>query len=107
MHETATNPHIDQAKPAATELSEAKRRALEEYLRKMPASNGATATRVHPRPQDVAAPLSFSQEQVWLHAQMAGDVPFYNEPVTIHRRGLLDVAVLERCLLEIIRRHEI
>jgi amino acid adenylation domain-containing protein len=38
---------------------------------------------------------------------MAGDVPFYNETITIYRHGALDIAVLERCVLEIIRRHEI
>jgi Condensation domain len=33
--------------------------------------------------------------------------PFYNEVITIHRNGTLDPAVIERSLLEIIRRHEI
>jgi amino acid adenylation domain-containing protein len=103
MNETAMNSHAGRA---PSDLSEAKRRLLEKYLRSMPAGNGAVP-RITPRPQDKPAPLSFSQEQVWLHAQMTGDVPFYNEPITIHRRGALDVAVLERCLLEIIRRHEI
>ncbi|MFL6439679.1 MAG: non-ribosomal peptide synthetase [Terriglobales bacterium] len=51
--------------------------------------------------------MSFPQEQVWLHAQMAGDIPLYNESITVHRRGPLDIATLERCLAEIIRRHEI
>lgn len=52
------------------------------------------------------APLSFAQQQIWLHAQLVPEVPIYNEPVTIHRRGRLDVAALERTLTEIIRRHE-
>src|SRR5262249_2884042 len=38
--------------------------------------------------------------------QMAPDVPVYNELVTIYRQGALDVAVLKRCLNEIVRRHE-
>jgi len=62
---------------------------------------------IRPRPAGEPAPLSFAQEQVWLHEQMTGDIPFYNETMTISRRGPLDVAVLKRCLLEIIRRHEI
>ena len=53
-----------------------------------------------------SAPLSFAQQQVWLHAQLVPDVPVYNEPVTIRRQGSLDVAALERALTEIIRRHE-
>jgi surfactin family lipopeptide synthetase A len=52
------------------------------------------------------APLSFAQQQIWLHAQLVPEIPIYNEPVTIHRRGRLDVAALERTLTEIIRRHE-
>jgi aspartate racemase len=50
--------------------------------------------------------LTFSQQQVWLHAQLAPDTPLYNEPFTIHRNGPLDVAVLEAAFTEIIRRHE-
>jgi amino acid adenylation domain-containing protein len=54
-----------------------------------------------------SAPLSFAQQQVWLHAQLVPEIPVYNEPVTIRRHGALDVAALERALTEIIRRHEI
>jgi surfactin family lipopeptide synthetase A len=57
-------------------------------------------------PNEVTAPLSFAQQQIWLHAQLVPEIPIYNEPVTIHRHGRLDVAVLERTLTEIIRRHE-
>lgn len=54
------------------------------------------------------APLSFAQQQIWLHAQMVpGGSPVYNEPVTIHRHGTLDVRALGRALTEIVRRHEI
>jgi surfactin family lipopeptide synthetase A len=52
------------------------------------------------------APLSFAQEQIWLHAQLVPGIPIYNEPVTIHRHGPLDVQALERALTEIVRRHE-
>ena len=55
---------------------------------------------------ETTAPLSFAQQQIWLHAQLVPEIPIYNEPVTIHRRGRLDVAVLERTLTEILRRHE-
>lgn len=51
-------------------------------------------------------PVSYRQEQIWLHAQMAPDVPLYNETLTVHRVGPLDAAALERSLTEIIRRHE-
>jgi amino acid adenylation domain-containing protein len=52
------------------------------------------------------APLSYAQQQIWVHAQLVPEIPIYNEPVTIHRRGTLDVPVLERTLTEIVRRHE-
>src|SRR5207237_408447 len=58
------------------------------------------------RPRGAVAPLSFAQQQVWLHAQLAPELPLYNEPLTIRRRGPLDVAALEAALTEIVRRHE-
>jgi amino acid adenylation domain-containing protein len=62
--------------------------------------------RIAPRGSSAPAPLSFPQQQIWLHSQMAPEVPLYNELVTIYRNGPLDVAILERCLTEIVRRHE-
>jgi len=53
------------------------------------------------------APLSVPR-QVWLHHHIVPEeVPVYNETLTIHRTGPLDPVVLERCLQEIVRRHEI
>src|SRR5579863_9216681 len=51
-------------------------------------------------------PLSYAQQQIWLHAQLVPEIPIYNEPVTILRQGKLDVQVLERTFSEIIRRHQ-
>ena len=61
---------------------------------------------VAPRPPGTHAPISPEQRHVWLHAGMAHPLPLYNEPVTIHRRGPLDVAALEASLNEVVRRHE-
>jgi hypothetical protein len=53
------------------------------------------------------APMAPAQEQVWLRCRRYGPrVPFHNEVITIHRKGSLDISLLERCLLEIISRHE-
>jgi amino acid adenylation domain-containing protein len=57
-----------------------------------------------PRTNPGPAPLSFAQEQIWLHGQFAQGL--YNESVTVHRRGPLDLPALQRSLAEIIRRHE-
>jgi surfactin family lipopeptide synthetase A len=89
------------------QLSETKQRLLEKYLR----VQGFRDTKGRPviprRPAGTPIPLSFPQQQVWVHSQMVEDVPIYNEAITIYRHGLVDVSVLERCLVEAIRRHEI
>lgn len=52
------------------------------------------------------APLSFGQEGIWRKAQSLPGNPLYNETITIHRHGPLQVAALQRALDEILRRHE-
>jgi len=59
----------------------------------------------HRKPNE-PVPLSYSQEQVWMHAQLVPDFPLYNEPVTIHYTGALDPSALEEAFNEILRRHE-
>ena len=91
--------------PETAQLSDAKRELLKKYLRGK-VEIKRESQMILRRSPDEPIPLSYAQEQVWLHAQMAPDVPLYNEPVTIHYRGPLDVAVLERSFNEILRRHE-
>src|SRR6185369_11497314 len=88
------------------QLSEAKRRLLERYLRGDLVQNedGHAITR---RPPEELAPLSLAQERLWLRAKTAGIPLLYNESITVRRRGPLDAGVLEQSLTEIIRRHEI
>ena len=87
-------------------LSESKRKILERLLRGdgVRSSQQLAITR---RPLNEPIPLSFPQLQVWLHSQMAAESPFYNESITFYRRGPLSPPVLERCLTEMVRRHEI
>ncbi len=86
-------------------LPESRRSLIDHYLETQAARRrGRTA--IGRRDRHEPAPLSYAQEQVWLHAQMAPALPLYNEPVTIHYTGSLDVAALERSLEEIVRRHE-
>jgi amino acid adenylation domain-containing protein len=87
------------------EYSDAKRNLLDKYLRGE--IGGLRASQAIPaRKPDQAIPLSYAQEQAWLHAQLVPEVPLYNEPVTIHYAGELDVAALEGSFNEILRRHE-
>ena len=87
------------------EYSDAKRKLLEKYLQ---GEFGLRpeAQRIGARPPGERIPLSHAQEQVWVHAQLAPELPLYNEPVTIHYSGRLDVSALQRSFNEILRRHE-
>jgi hypothetical protein len=52
-----------------------------------------------------SARASVEQEQIWIHAELAGTKPVYVEPVTVHYRGVLDVEALRRSLAVFIQRH--
>ena len=94
--------------PDQTNLSEAKRALLEKYLQGGVPTSSENRNGIAPRETGNVAPLSLTQQQVWLHHHIVpDDVTAYNETLTIHRTGPLDPAVLERCLREIVRRHEI
>jgi hypothetical protein len=89
-------------------LSEAKRKLLDKYLRGEFSDLQETSIPIRPKSGKQSAPLSMAQEQIWIRAQAtAGLAPFYNESLTVHRNGPLDVSALERSVAEIIRRHEI
>jgi amino acid adenylation domain-containing protein len=92
--------------PNILENSEAKRILLAKYLRgELPLTARAAGVITRHTPGS-PTPLSFGQEQVWFLAQLAPDKPVYNECVTIHLPGPLDVTALEQSFNEIIRRHE-
>jgi amino acid adenylation domain-containing protein len=88
------------------QFSDTKQRLLERFLRDEAARQNWEAPLEARRPGD-SIPLAPSQHQVWLHQQMAPGTPLYNEPFTLHYRGMLDRAALERSFHEVLRRHEI
>jgi amino acid adenylation domain-containing protein len=88
-------------------LSAAKRELLARLLAGEAGAVRADPDRVRPRPDGAVPPISAEQAQVWLHAALAGAVPLYNEPITIHRRGSFDLGLLEDSFNELLRRHEI
>src|SRR5262245_55149288 len=51
-------------------------------------------------------PCSFAQQRLWFLDQFKPGDPAYNIPVALHLTGAVDASVLERCLNEIVRRHE-
>jgi amino acid adenylation domain-containing protein len=88
----------------------AARRALLQRMLSGEANTGVTVAAPEPiPPRDPARiiPLTAEQNQLWLHAQMAPDMPLYNESITIHRLGKYDHHALEMALSEIVRRHAI
>src|SRR3989454_12199993 len=107
VRETVMRQQESDTKPDRARLSEAKRRLLQKYLRGKPEKEKGERALICPRPPGEPVPLSFAQQQIWLHGQIAAGVPFYNESIAVHRPRPLDVAVLERGLLESSRRHEV
>lgn len=86
-------------------LSESKKELLERLLRGgSPPS--VKVQEIPRRPAGVDIPMSYGQEQLWIHSQFATEVPIYNDPITIYRYGPMDRTALESALTEIVRRHE-
>jgi amino acid adenylation domain-containing protein len=70
----------------------------------------STHLRVAPSRRDRAsalAPLSFSQERLWLQYQLDPTSPAYHCPFLVRLRGPLVFDALEAALNEVVRRHEI
>ena len=81
------------------------RRQLIELLLREEAQQAPTTIR--PRAPGAAVPASFAQQRLWFLDQVISDQSVYSVPVAVHLRGRLDVARFERCLNEIVERHEI
>jgi amino acid adenylation domain-containing protein len=58
---------------------------------------------------DAVVPTSYMQRGMWFLDQLlkSSERSAYNVPVILRLRGALDVEILEECLSEIIRRHEV
>src|SRR5207302_2535522 len=86
-----------------TTTHDEKQERIRKYLQARSSQKSADAVAIA-HSESGPAPLSFAQEQIWLHGQFAKDL--YNESVTVYRQGPLDLPTLQRSLGEIIRRHE-
>ncbi len=51
-------------------------------------------------------PMSFAQQRLWFLDQIAPNNPFYNIPLQIPIRAVVDASVLAAAINEVIRRHE-
>ena len=62
---------------------------------------------IQPADRGSDLPLSFAQQRLWFLDQLAPGSANYNIPTILRLKGRLNVAVLERCVQEILKRHEV
>lgn len=88
-------------------LSEAKRKLLGKLVLGHAHQTQGSQPSICSRSPETPVPLSLAQEQIWsaLRASPAA-CPLYNEFITIHHHGPMNVRALQRSLTEIVRRHE-
>ncbi|MEW6732068.1 MAG: amino acid adenylation domain-containing protein [Acidobacteriota bacterium] len=87
-----------------SQLSATKRALLEQRLRGGKVTT--QTTEISRCPDRNFAPLSFAQQRLWFIDQLTPGNSAYNVPVALNIKGNLNIAVLERVLNEIIKRHE-
>jgi len=87
-------------------LSE-KRLALLEMLVKQEDLAVPSVSRIAPTDKTTPAPLSFSQERLWILDQLEPGSSAYNIPFAIRLSGHLNVTSLQQSIGEIFRRHEV
>src|SRR6202140_2771434 len=99
------SPRPSREDEMSSPYSEARRNLLEKLLRgQAPLAPAIDA--IPRRDPNEPVPLSYAQEQIWLHAQLVPGLPLYNEPVSIDYSGDLNVAALEQAFNDLLRRHE-
>jgi amino acid adenylation domain-containing protein/thioester reductase-like protein len=86
-------------------LSAEKRRLLERRMKGELKNTSAEAQGIPRRDDSGPQPLSFAQQRLWFLDQLMPGNPFYNVPSAHYVEGPFSVAVLQRCVNEIARRH--
>jgi hypothetical protein len=86
-------------------LSATKRALLQKRLQVKLISNRLGPSTIPKRPQG-QSPLSFSQQQLFFLDQLEFGSAAYNFSIAVRLKGMLNIAVLEKSINEIIRRHE-
>ena len=79
--------------------------AILEFLKRAEAP-GQQQPPLQATPRRGNQPLSFAQERLWFLDRLEPDSAVYNIPMGLRLKGELNVPVLQRCLDEILRRHE-
>ncbi|MEM9976945.1 MAG: condensation domain-containing protein, partial [Cyanobacteria bacterium P01_D01_bin.2] len=81
---------------------EQKRELLAKLLQKKAAQNGS-----QPKRTVQTFPLSFAQQRLWFIDQLQPGQSVYTIPAALRLQGALQVDILQRCLNEIVHRHEV
>jgi hypothetical protein len=93
--------------PNASPLSDAKRDLLRKYMQQQEVTPSVSSAPVIPRRAPGSQPpLSFAQQQLWVHTQLTPNISVYNETLTVFKTGPLNMGALESAFGEIVRRHE-
>src|SRR5947209_16214692 len=85
---------VNTSRPIAMLSAEERRAVLEQRLREK-TSRAKTF------------PVSFAQKRLWFLDQLQPGSAIYNMPVALRLSAPVNVGILERCLNEIVRRHEV
>ncbi|MBV9791291.1 MAG: non-ribosomal peptide synthetase, partial [Chloroflexi bacterium] len=96
---------FDELSKRIAALSPQQRAVFEQRL-KQRGLQAPTLQTIPQRPATGAVPLSFGQQRLWFLDQLEPSNPSYNGPSAVELSGPLDIAVLERSLNEVVRRHE-
>ncbi len=104
-HELRINAPKGALTPTLVDQLRARKAEILSFLQQRTSTHGY-APAIQPVARDAALPLSFAQQRLWFLAQLEGPSATYNIPLALRLAGALDVAVLERSLYEIVRRHE-
>lgn len=107
VHGTHASSMLSNSTPEACVPSSAKRALLAKLLRGDVDAQPTPTRTVSRRPADTPPQLSFSQERLWFLDQLMPGSPVFNVPIAVPISASLDRAVLQRCVNEIVRRHEV
>lgn len=86
----------------AEPLSSQRQQLLEQLLK---LRRGEKVNKTIPRHGRTTAPLSYTQEGLWLLCQIEPDSPFYNVGTAFIFHGQIDIAALEASLSSVVDRH--
>jgi len=99
------NPSPSESKLNAAMISAAKRDLLAKYLRGE--IDHDLSSTIQRRGPDASLRLSFAQERLWFLDHLMPGSPVFNVPTAVRISRPLDLDVLQLCVNEIVRRHEV